>query len=184
MQMQIQLGYELIYECPQPTPMLLVLNIHHTRVGDLVVPDRLVTDPLVPIRGYRDGFGNWCNRIVAPAGQIRLSAQGVVNDAGEAEAVVEGAQQHPVEELPDDTLVFLLGSRYCETDRLSEIAWSLFAAPHPGGSGYRRSAIMCTVILFSDTSTRGRVGPPGKVIATAPGSAAITPISRSRSVAA
>ena len=130
--MQIRLGYELIYECPQSTPMLLVLNIHHTRVGDLVVPDRLVTDPLVPIRGYRDGFGNWCNRIVAPAGQIRLSAKGVVNDVGEAEAIVEDARQHPVEELPDDTLVFLLGSRYCETDRLSEIAWALFAGTPPG----------------------------------------------------
>ena len=124
--MQIRLGYELVYDCPQPTPMLLVLNVHHTRVGDLVVPDRLVTDPPVPIRGYRDGFGNWCNRIVAPTGQIRLSASGVINDAGRPDPVVAEARQHAVPELPDDTLVFLLGSRYCETDRLSEIAWSLF----------------------------------------------------------
>jgi transglutaminase-like putative cysteine protease len=124
--MQIQLGYELVYDCPQPTPMLLVLNVHHSRVADLVVPDRLVTDPPTPIRGYRDGFGNWCNRIVAPAGRIRLSASGVINDAGKPDTVVSDAQQHPVPELPDDTLIFLLGSRYCETDRLSEIAWSLF----------------------------------------------------------
>jgi transglutaminase-like putative cysteine protease len=132
MQTQIRLGYELVYECPQPTPMLLVLNIHHTRVGDLVMPDQLVTDPPVPIRGYRDGFGNWCNRIVAPTGQIRLSARGLVNDTGEPDAVVKDAQQHLIEQLPDDTLVFLLGSRYCETDRLSEIAWSLFGGTPPG----------------------------------------------------
>ncbi len=124
--MQIRLGYELVYDCPQPTPMLLVLNVHHSRVADLVAPDRLVTDPPVPVRGYLDGFGNWCTRIVAPAGQIRLSAGGIVNDTGEPDAVAYGAQQHAVQDLPDETLVFLLGSRYCETDRLSEIAWSLF----------------------------------------------------------
>ena len=130
--MQIRLGYDLLYECPQPTPMLLVLNVHHSRVADLVVPDRLVTDPLVPIHGYRDGFGNWCNRIVAPAGQIRLSASGVINDRGQPDILLTDAQQHPVPELPDDTLVFLLGSRYCETDRLTQIAWSLFGGAPPG----------------------------------------------------
>jgi transglutaminase-like putative cysteine protease len=124
--MQIRLGYEFVYDCPQPTPMVLMLSIHHTRVADLVVPDHLVADPRVPIHGYRDGFGNWCYRIVAPTGQIRLSADGVINDSGKPDIVVTNAQQHPVQELPDDTLVFLLGSRYCEIDRLSEIAWSLF----------------------------------------------------------
>jgi transglutaminase-like putative cysteine protease len=130
--MQIQLGYELVYECPQPTPMLLVLNVHHSRAADLIVPDRLVADLPVPLRGYHDGFGNWCTRIVAPAGQIRLTARGVINDMGKPDPVVPEARQRPVEELPDDTLVFLLGSRYCETDRLSEIAWSLFGGSPPG----------------------------------------------------
>lgn len=141
--MQLQLGYELVYECPQPTPMLLVLNVHHTRVGDLVVPDRLVTDPPVPIRGYRDGFGNWCSRIVAPAGRIRLSAGCIINDTGNPDAVVADAPQHPVPELPDDTLVFLLGSRYCETERLSDIAWSLFSgAPY----GWGRVQAICDYV--------------------------------------
>src|SRR5258707_1032373 len=112
--------------------MLLVLNVHHSRIADLVVPDRLVTEPAVPIRGYRDGFGNWCNRIVAPAGEIRLSAGSLINDTGEPDAIFADAQQHAVEDLPDNELVFLLGSRYCETERLSEIAWSLFGAGPPG----------------------------------------------------
>ena len=81
--MQIRLGYELIYDCPQPTPMLLMLNVHYSRVSDMVVPDHLVTRPSMPIRAFRDGFGNWCSRIVAPAGRIRLSASGIVNDTGE-----------------------------------------------------------------------------------------------------
>jgi transglutaminase-like putative cysteine protease len=90
------------------------------------VPDHLVTSPSIPIRAFRDGFGNWCSRIVAPAGRTRLSASGIVNDTGEQDLVASEAQQHAVEDLPDEALVFLLGSRYCETDRLSDIAWSLF----------------------------------------------------------
>jgi transglutaminase-like putative cysteine protease len=130
--MQIRLGYELVYDCPQPTPMLLMLNIHHTHVPGVVVPDRLVTSPDLPVQGYRDGFGNWCNRIVAPAGRTRLSTSAIVNNDGKPDRVAVDAGQHPVPELPDDALVFLLGSRYCETDRLSDIAWTLFGSAAPG----------------------------------------------------
>src|SRR5213595_1500086 len=124
--MQIRLGYELIYDCPQPTPMLLMLNVHYTRVSDLVEPDHLVTTPAVPIRGYRDGFGNWCSRIVAPAGQTRLTANAIIKDTGEPDVIAVDAPQHTLPDLPDDALVFLLGSRYCETDRLADVAWQLF----------------------------------------------------------
>lgn len=124
--MQIRVGYELIYDCPQPTPMILTLNIHFTRVSDILVPDHLITHPSIPIAAYRDAFGNWCSRIVAPKGQIRLSADAVVNDSGEVDLVVPTASQIPVQDLPNETLMFLLGSRYCETDRLSQTAWDLF----------------------------------------------------------
>lgn len=124
--MYIRVGYELIYDCPQPTPMILTLNVHYTRVSDLVAPDHLVTDPPVPLTAYRDGFGNWCTRIVAPQGRIRLSADAIVRDSGQHDIIVPNAQQHLVQDLPEETLVYLLGSRYCETDRLSETAWSLF----------------------------------------------------------
>ena len=130
--MQIRLGYELIYDCPRPTPMILTLNIHFTRVSDIVVPDHLVTSPSIPITGYRDGFGNWCSRIVAPSGQIRLSTDAIVNDTGRPDEVAAAAQQIPVQNLPEETLLFLLGSRYCETDRLSEAAWDIFGNSSPG----------------------------------------------------
>ena len=130
--MQIRVGYELIYDCPQPTPMLLMLNVHHSRVDDLAAPDLLTTEPAVPVHGYRDGFGNWCSRIIAPRGTIRITANALVNDTGKADPVVPSARQHKVEDLPDDVLVFLLGSRYCETDRLSEAAWRLFEHSPPG----------------------------------------------------
>ncbi len=130
--MQIRLGYELVYACPQPTPMILTLNVHYSRVSDLVVPDHIVTQPGVPITGYRDGFGNWCSRLVAPTGEIRISADAVINDTGLPDPTDLSATQHAVEDLPNDTLVYLQGSRYCETDRLSEIAWSLFGKSPPG----------------------------------------------------
>ena len=124
--MRIRVGYELVYECVQPTPMILMLNIHFTRVSDLVMPDHIITNPPIPMQAYRDGFGNWCTRIVAPAGQTRISTTAVINDSGLPDVVEPYAVQHAVEDLPADTLVFLLGSRYCETDRLSETAWALF----------------------------------------------------------
>ena len=130
--MQIRVGYELVYECPQPTPMILMLNIHFTRVSDLVIADHIITTPPTPLTPYRDGFGNWCSRIVAPPGDIRISTDALVNDSGLPDGVDLFAPQHAVEDLPAETLVFLLGSRYCETDRLTEKAWALFAQTPPG----------------------------------------------------
>jgi transglutaminase-like putative cysteine protease len=124
--MQIRVGYDLLYSCPAPTPMIVTLSIHYTRASDIVQPDHLILEPSIPIRGYRDGFGNWCSRIVAPAGQLRLRSSALVRDSGLPDPVVPYAQQHAVQDLPQETLVYLLGSRYCETDQLSQIAWNLF----------------------------------------------------------
>ena len=130
--MKLRVGYEIVYEFPQPTPMLMVLGTHFTRASDVLVPDFLTTEPAVPITPYRDGFGNWCSRIVAPTGRMRLSGDGVVRDSGLPDPTHPLATQHLVEELPAETLVYLLGSRYCETDRLSDIAWKLFENTPPG----------------------------------------------------
>jgi transglutaminase-like putative cysteine protease len=141
--MQIRVGYEMAYECPQPTPMILALSVHYSRASDLVRPDHLVTNPPVPITAYRDMFGNWCSRLVAPAGRIVLSADALVYDSGRPEPVVPGAAQVPVEFLPESTLVYLLGSRYCETDQLSEIAWQRFGN---GPTGWARVQAVCDFV--------------------------------------
>ena len=130
--MHIKVGYELIYDCPQPTPMLLMLNIHYSRAGDLAMPDHLVTAPSMPVTAYRDSFGNWCSRIVAPAGLTRISTTAVVRDTGIPDIVVPDAPQHKVEELPEEALLFLLPSRYCETELLGNIAAILFNDTKPG----------------------------------------------------
>jgi transglutaminase-like putative cysteine protease len=128
----LSVGYELVYNCPQATPMILTLSIHYSRASDLITPDHLTTEPPVPITGYRDGFGNWCNRIVAPAGRFRIKSSAIIRGTTEPDSVVPSAHQHSVQALPEETLVFLLGSRYCETDRLSEKAWQLFGYTFPG----------------------------------------------------
>ena len=85
--MQIRVGYDLTYVFPRPTPVIVTLNVHYSRASDLVRPDLMLTDPPVPIRSYRDGFGNWCTRLVAPQGHLRIFADAVVNDPGTPDPV-------------------------------------------------------------------------------------------------
>jgi transglutaminase-like putative cysteine protease len=141
--MQLRIGYELIYSFPQSTPIILVLNVHDSRASDLVVPDLLTTDPALPVTGYRDGFGNLCHRGLAPAGRLRLRADGVIRDDGRFDEVRTDAWQDAVQDLPEDTLLFLLGSRYCETDLLCSTAWQFFGGTAPG---YPRVQAICNYV--------------------------------------
>ena len=125
--MHIRVGYEFVYGCPRRTPMIVTLDVHPSRAADVIVAPELRTDPEVPVTAYSDTFGNICRRLVAPAGGIRLYADGIVRDSGEHDPVTPDAQQHPVEDLPSDTLLFLLASRYCEVDLMLDLAWQLFS---------------------------------------------------------
>ena len=123
--------------------MMLTPNIHHSRVSDLIRPDCMLTEPPVPILTYRDGFGNWCSRLVAPTGMLRISTDALINDRGTPDTVAPWAEQLSTEALPEETLVYLLGSRYCETDRLSETARQLFnGAP----TGWGRVQTICDFV--------------------------------------
>jgi transglutaminase-like putative cysteine protease len=124
--MRLHVGCELAFEFPQTTPMIAMLNVHFSRISDLERPDYLVTAPSIPIESYRDSFGNWCNRLVAPAGRFNLRTDTVVRDAGSPDPIALDALQHQVQDLPAETLLFLLPSRYCETDSLSDEAWRRF----------------------------------------------------------
>ena len=138
--MQFRTGYELIYNFPQPTPIILVVNVHESRVSDLVTPDLLSVEPGLAFTGYRDMFGNRCHRVLAPTGRLCLSTDCIIRDSGLLDPVVQEAGQSSVEDLPEDTLVFLLASRYCETDLLSQTAWNLFGHVTPG---YWRVKAIC-----------------------------------------
>lgn len=130
--MKIRAGFTLGYDCPQPTPMLLVLKVHPSRRGDLISDDTLTFDPPVAAADYSDSFGNTCTRIVAPAGVTRISTDFEIRDSGEPDEVKQDAAQHAIMDLPEDVLVYLLGSRYCDTDRLADRAGALFNDTPPG----------------------------------------------------
>src|SRR5215470_15331305 len=120
MTITIRTGYEISYDCPQPTPMILTLSVHPSRRRDLITPDRMQLDPFVPTKEYCDGFGNICHVIQSPAGRLTISSDFLVQDSGDPDDVAPNAEQLSLETLPVETLVYLLGSRYCDTDRLSE----------------------------------------------------------------
>ena len=130
--MLIRAGFEMAFECPGPAPMLLQVHVRPEREPDLEAPERLETTPFTPHNTYIDGFGNRCTRLHTPAGTFRLSNLFTIRDSGVQETLPWGARQAPVNELPDGMLVYLLGSRYCDTDRLATLAWSLFGTIEPG----------------------------------------------------
>jgi transglutaminase-like putative cysteine protease len=130
--MFIRLGYEIEFEVPAPVAMVSMLSVHPSRVPDLRAPDELAIEPDVKLSSYIDGFGNRCTRFVAPAGTLRLRSATLIEDPGTPDPVAPHARELPVGELPDDALIFLLNSRYCEVDRLSNVAVELFGATAPG----------------------------------------------------
>lgn len=130
--MDFRIGYEMQYSFPQLTPVILMLNVHFSRVSDLATPDHILLHPTQPITGYRDGFGNWCSRFLAPVGNLTITSDAIIHDIGIADPVIEEAAQAGVESLPEEALVFLLPSRFCDSDRLLDLAWSLFGATDPG----------------------------------------------------
>nr|WP_317853169.1 transglutaminase family protein [Ruegeria sp. WL0004] len=156
---RMRIGCRLLYRMVQPTPLVAMLNVRYSRFGDLENVDELVTSPSVPLESYRDGFGNWCTRMVAPAGDFTLSTDGIFRDSGLPDPAAPDARQHAVVDLPFETLAYLLGSRYCDTDLLSEDAWRLFESTPPGWArvqaicDYVHSAISFNYMQASATRT-------------------------------
>jgi transglutaminase-like putative cysteine protease len=130
--LKIQAGFEIAFECAAPTPMLLMVHVRPERKQDLETPEKLVVTPPVPYRTYLDRFGNRGTRLVAPPGRMTLSNHFTIRDSGVQESMPWGAGQAEVDDLPDDVLLFLLGSRYCDTDRMATEAWKLFGQIAPG----------------------------------------------------
>lgn len=130
--MLIKTGYDITFETDAATPMSLLLSVHPSRQGDLRSPETIRFDPPIPQRQTLDAFGNVCTRIVAPAGRLSISADFLVADSGLPDTIAPEAAQVPVEVLPDEVMLYLMASRYCDTDKLGEIAWLLFGETPEG----------------------------------------------------
>ncbi len=130
--MKIKIGFDIEFELVGPTPMILMLYVHPSRQKDLLAEEKIVLEPNIPLHDFTDLYGNRCARIVAPAGNIRFTLETMIQDSGLPDARIPDATQANIEDLPDEVLPFLLTSRYCEVDKLSEIAWQLFGNTQPG----------------------------------------------------
>jgi transglutaminase-like putative cysteine protease len=132
--MFIRYGYEIILNCAAPTALVCLLSVTEDRAADIRVPETTFTNPHVPTTTYYDLFGNLCRRMVAPVGDITIWGDATLEDSGLVDRKNLDAREVPVTDLPDECLVFLMGSRYCETDRLSQTAWDMFGHLAPGWS--------------------------------------------------
>lgn len=141
--MLIRVGYDIIFEHPAPTPIIAMLYLHPSRRPSIRRNEYLLVEPPVPIDEYTDNFGNRCGRLTAPAGPVRFWNDAVVEDDGRPDPQCLDARQHEIHELPDDAIRFLIASRYCEVDRMMDIAWKLFAATPPG---WRRVQAVCDFV--------------------------------------
>jgi transglutaminase-like putative cysteine protease len=139
--MLIQLGYDIIFDVPRQVPIVALLNVHPSREGDLCQPDIVRVDPDTPVETFLDSFGNRSCRFVAEPGPLRLSNLVTIRDNGQPDPVSRSAREIPVEDLPHDALRYLLNSRYCEVDKMSNIAAQLFGGlPH----GWDRVQAVCS----------------------------------------
>jgi transglutaminase-like putative cysteine protease len=130
--MLIRYGYEITLTFAGPTALVCLLSVHEDRAADMRAPESVFTAPIVPLSTYRDLYGNRCRRLVAPAGDLTIWGDATIEDSGELDPVHPEARETPVADLPDECLGYLMGSRYCETDRLDLIAWGQFGAIPPG----------------------------------------------------
>lgn len=130
--MLIRYGYEMTIEASGPLPLIAQMSARPERKLDLRGPERFRTDPGVPYSTYLDGFGNFCHRLTAPAGMLTLTSDAIIADSGLPDPVDHDAQEMPIEALPDDVLIYLMASRYCDVELVSQAAWDLFGN-HPRG---------------------------------------------------
>lgn len=130
--MLIRFGYDITIHCEKATPMVCLMDVRPEHSADMVSSEHVVTSPNTAMRTYVDLFGNVCRRLTVPPGDFSISADATINDSGQYDHIATNAEEVPVPELPDDCLAYLMGSRYCETDQLSQIAWNLFGGVTPG----------------------------------------------------
>jgi transglutaminase-like putative cysteine protease len=137
---KIRAGYDIAFQCPHAVPMVLMLTTHPSRDGDILSDQSMHFSPGIDARDYFDPYGNICTRLVAPPGLLEVRCDFVVQDNGQPDEVCSAAQQLDVGALPGEALPFLLASRYCDTEKLSNLAWTLFGGIQ---GGWQRAQAIC-----------------------------------------
>ena len=170
--MLIRIGFEIVFEVPAPAPMLLMLGLRPEREASVRCPGGLRVEPEAPVQRYTDAFGNHAARLLCRPGGLILRDDLIVEDGGQPDPVAPDAKQIPVQDLPPDVLVYLLSSRYCEVDRLLDVAWASSGGRPRAGAVSRRFAIGYMRMSGSTTSPPARPRPRMMCPKSGPGSAA------------
>jgi transglutaminase-like putative cysteine protease len=137
--MLIRSEFEMGFDLPQTVAMIGLLRLHPSLDPAVRGPEVLTVEHLegdeatmVPSDDYVDSFGNRCTRWVAPKGRLRVSGLSLVEREAVPDPIETAAVQHQIEDLPTETIQFLLSSRYCQVDSLSLVAGDLFGHTSPG----------------------------------------------------
>jgi transglutaminase-like putative cysteine protease len=140
---KIRAGYDVAFDCYKDVPMVLLLTVHSSRQQDLLTPHRILFTPDIASREGLDPFGNVWTRLVGPPGRIEIRNEFIIRDSGLPDEVAPGSRQLDIDELPDDAVPFLYGSRYCDTEKLSDQAWRLFGSTV---GGWQRAQAICDYV--------------------------------------
>lgn len=123
--MRVRVGSEFVYEAEYPTPMVFLIRPRDNDIHRLLEEQRVVT-PDIPIHEYVDVFGNHQWRLTMPAGQTRLFYDAICDVDPNADPKMLHLPGTSVDQLPDETLMFTLPSRHCQSDLVMDEAWRLF----------------------------------------------------------
>ena len=176
--LKIRAGFNLAFDSNAETPLLLMVHIRPERQCDLIEPEKLTVYPEIPLSTYTDTFGNICTRLIAPAGRLSIWNRFLIADSGNPEKLPVRDRQHPIRELPDEVLIFLLGSRYCDTQKLSNLAWSLFGGYQEGWPRIQAILQYAHDKSSSAIPMLGLTEPPGMRMRNGPASAVTSHILR------
>ena len=111
---------------------LMVEPPSHSRTHQ-VRYERLVTSPTIACVLRRDFYGNPQRSITAPSGLFFYDFSATIETAPNI-AIARDAVEHPPQEIPAETMIYTLPSRYCQADVLTETAQRQFGALQPGGA--------------------------------------------------
>ena len=128
---EIAIGCRFQFDVANPTHAVVLVEPHvdeEWRVRDT----RFSIKPAVPMAIYGDLFGNRCRRLTLPAGPVELQFTATVDETGAPDDSAADARELDPAELPDDALVFLLPSRYCQSDQVASFAFEQFGPVSPG----------------------------------------------------
>ena len=153
--LHVRVGCEFELTSDAPTPAVVMVQ-PKLESGLAIVEEHWNVRPVTPFREAVDAIGNGVRRLVLPVGDFLLRYDAIVTMSSDVDATEPAAQQIDPHELSGESLIYLLPSRFCQSDALLDKAWQMSAASSPVGRAFRQSAIGCTKTFVLNTAAARR----------------------------